>query len=43
VTESVVRAERAQAGAPSLEPNEKPLVFRSERNSSTLSVDNKGM
>ncbi|MGC1523300.1 MAG: pyrroloquinoline quinone biosynthesis protein PqqE [Steroidobacteraceae bacterium] len=44
VTEAVARAdrpaadERRPAGAPHLNPGEKPLVFRSERNSSNLFV-----
>jgi len=36
VTEAVERAERPGAGSPQLEAGEKPLVFRTERNSSTL-------
>jgi hypothetical protein len=36
VTEAVERAERPAAGAPRPALEEKPLVFRSARNSSTL-------
>jgi pyrroloquinoline quinone biosynthesis protein E len=36
VTEAVARAGRPAAEVPRLGPEEKPLVFRSERNSSRL-------
>jgi pyrroloquinoline quinone biosynthesis protein E len=36
VTEAVARAERPAVEAPRLGPEEKPLVFRSARNSSRL-------
>jgi pyrroloquinoline quinone biosynthesis protein E len=42
VTEAVARAERPIAGARQLAAGEKPLVFRSERNSSTLFVKRDG-
>jgi hypothetical protein len=49
VTEAVARAERPVAGAQPLKspqplgPDEKPLVFRSARNSSTLFVKRDGI
>ncbi len=36
VTEAVARADRPVERAPQRSPQERPLVFRSERNSSTL-------
>jgi pyrroloquinoline quinone biosynthesis protein E len=43
VTEAVARADRAPAGVQRLAPDEKPLVFRSERNSSTLIAKRDGI
>jgi pyrroloquinoline quinone biosynthesis protein E len=42
VTEAVARAERAAAGAQRRAPEEKPLVFRSAGNSSTLFLKRDG-
>jgi hypothetical protein len=42
VTEAVARADRPVNSAPQRSPDEKPLVFRSERNSSTLFVKRDG-
>jgi hypothetical protein len=42
VTEAVARAERFAVAAPRLGTEEKPLVFRSARNSSTLFVKRDG-
>jgi pyrroloquinoline quinone biosynthesis protein E len=42
VTEAVARADRPVNSAPQHSPDEKPLVFRSQRNSSTLFVKRDG-
>jgi len=43
VAEAVARAERPAAAAPQLDPTEKPLVFRTARNSSTLFIKRDGI